>query len=337
MPSASAFEAERGLPAFHKIRVKVRRQGLTVRSRSGFYGILDDRRTAPQPQAATLGNAVLSPFQSSGIHLRLDSLFVRDRTQGPLLQSLLRIDAGDLNLEQGTDASLSSRFEILAATFDADDRVVDQQNRIGRLQLTPNGRGEALRREIRCLISVPVKKPGAYQLRVAVRDTSSRRMGSAYEFVQVPDLGSGRLSLSGVFMVDGLPAGTSAARESASEGDGGSVTGLLRTFSPGRPILYGLTIYNARVGQGGKVRLTTRIRLFHAGRLVLEGNPRPVDLQGQPDVNALLAGGTLVLPNQIEEGDYELQVIVEDKLGKQQSAVQTADFELTRGEPQPTN
>jgi VWFA-related protein len=43
VPSASAFEAEKGLPAFHKIRVKVRRQGLTARSRSGFYGIPDDR------------------------------------------------------------------------------------------------------------------------------------------------------------------------------------------------------------------------------------------------------------------------------------------------------
>lgn len=42
-----------------------------------------------------------------------------------------------------------------------------------------------------------VKKPGAYQLRVALRDVASGRIGSAWQFVEVPDMSQGRLALSG--------------------------------------------------------------------------------------------------------------------------------------------
>ena len=34
-------------------------------------------------------------------------------------------------------------------------------------------------------LTVPIKKPGVYQLRVAVRDESSERVGSASQFVEV--------------------------------------------------------------------------------------------------------------------------------------------------------
>jgi hypothetical protein len=78
--------------------------------------------------------------------------------------------------------------------------VVDQVNRTGELRLTPQGRDLASRYGINYTIDVPVKKAGAYQLRVAFRDAASGNVGSAYQFVEAPDLGNERLALSGILM-----------------------------------------------------------------------------------------------------------------------------------------
>ncbi|HVQ31695.1 MAG TPA: VWA domain-containing protein, partial [Vicinamibacteria bacterium] len=102
-PRPSAFEPAKGSPTFHKITVKVRRKGLTVRSRRGFYGVSDTATGTASGHAPTLGGAVLSPFQANGIRLKLSSVFAHDKTKGDSVQALLRVDASDVTFEQGGD------------------------------------------------------------------------------------------------------------------------------------------------------------------------------------------------------------------------------------------
>src|SRR5688572_4914277 len=44
VPEESTFKSVQGQRQFHKILVKVKRPGLHVRSRAGFYGVADDER-----------------------------------------------------------------------------------------------------------------------------------------------------------------------------------------------------------------------------------------------------------------------------------------------------
>mgnify|MGYP003694197669 CR=1 FL=1 len=37
-------------------------------------------------------------------------------------------------------------------------------------------------------LTVPIKKAGAYQLRISLRDSATKRIGSASQFIDVPDL-----------------------------------------------------------------------------------------------------------------------------------------------------
>ena len=55
---------------------------------------------------------------------------------------------------------------------------------------------------IKLYLSVPAKKPGGYYVRVAVKDRVSGNVGSAYEYVEIPDLKKNRLSLSDIFLID---------------------------------------------------------------------------------------------------------------------------------------
>lgn len=337
VPPASTFEFRDERPILHKLKLTVRRKGLAVRARSLFYGITDDDpRLNPPRDRAALASALMSPFQAGGVGVRLVSLFFHDRTRGDLLHCFLRVDAGDLTLEQAADGSFGSRVEILAFTLDAAGQVLDQLHRIGQLTFTPERRETALRRGITYVIDIPVKKPGAYQVRVAVRDVASGRVGSAYEFARVPDVDRQGLLLSGILMTDASmpaaspPNGSGAADDSSAEPDAPEA---LRVFAPGSPVAYGLTIYNAQVGrENGRVQLATRVRLLRDGREIVASQPLPVDVAGQSDMKAIFAGGALLLPPQLEEGDYVLQVTVTDTASpaKPRAAAQSAQLEVRR-------
>jgi hypothetical protein len=42
VPDQSTFESRPGPPRFHQVKVEVKRPGLKVRSRKGFYGVTDE-------------------------------------------------------------------------------------------------------------------------------------------------------------------------------------------------------------------------------------------------------------------------------------------------------
>jgi len=45
-----------------------------------------------------------------------------------------------------------------------------------------------------------VKKPGAYQFRAVSRDPETGKLGSAGQFIQVPDIDKNHLALSGIVL-----------------------------------------------------------------------------------------------------------------------------------------
>jgi hypothetical protein len=50
-------------------------------------------------------------------------------------------------------------------------------------------------------LNVPVRKPGAYQVRAMVGDAISNNIGYASQFVDVPDVDRGQLVLSGIALM----------------------------------------------------------------------------------------------------------------------------------------
>jgi hypothetical protein len=90
---------------------------------------------------------------------------------------------------------------------------VDRTNTTYTLRLRGDTFEKALAYGFEYRMNHIVKKPGAYQLRVAVRDAISEKVGSASQFIEVPDLKKGRLALSGIVIRSSpkLPAASGAA------------------------------------------------------------------------------------------------------------------------------
>jgi hypothetical protein len=172
--------------------------------------------------------------------------------------------------------------------------------------------------------------------RAAVRDSASGRVGSAGQFVEVPDLKAGSLALLGL-IVNGTDSGestlpapvkgsaSSTDSENVREGEygtgGGSTadTGpALRRFRRGALVGYGLYVYGARLDSATqRPRLTTELRLFRDGKPVFAGKPLAFDASGQADASRLVAGGSFRLGTDLPPGDYVLQMVITDSLAEE--------------------
>nr|MBA3766664.1 hypothetical protein [Acidobacteriota bacterium] len=196
-----------------------------------------------------------------------------------------------------------------------------------------------LRHGFVCLLNVPVKKAGAYQLRVAVRDTTSERIGSASQFIEIPDIKKNRLMLSGLIISgsDRAKAATAniepGADETADQAVDPQANAVMRRFKRGMVLLYDYLIFDARLDKAmSRPQLETQVRLFRDGQPIFTGSPKPFDAGNQADFKRLIAGGAIQLGTDMTPGEYVLQIVVTDALskGKHRTAAQWIDFEIAQ-------
>jgi hypothetical protein len=102
-PQSETFVKKQGGALFRKLEIRVRGKGLKVRYRHGFLGLTDEE-TAVHPKSA-LAAALLSPFQTEGLQVKLTPVFGHDEAQGPFVTSLLRIASGGLTFSEEPDGA----------------------------------------------------------------------------------------------------------------------------------------------------------------------------------------------------------------------------------------
>jgi VWFA-related protein len=354
-PDESTFDAATGRRKFHKITLKLKRPGLNHRTRTGFYGITD-QMAAPRPRtrAEQLTNALASPFGSGGVKLRLTSLYGNDPQGGGFMRSLVHIETRDLTFTDEPDDWHKTSFDILAITFGDNGAIVDELARTHTVRLRGETYQRALADGLVFTLTVPVKKPGAYQLRTALRDVASERVGSASQFIEVPNISKNRLTLSGIIISGSDPSikpaasankdregstaattpGAQAKKSEEEMSDGDPQAGpAVRRFRRGMVMQYDYAIYNATVDRGSaRPQLQTQMRLFRDGKEIFTGRVQPLDPSGQTDLKRLPAGGALQIGTQMPPGEYILQVIVTDSLAKEKyrRATQWIDFEIIK-------
>lgn len=342
-PDQSVFETIRGRRHFNSLQVKLKRPGLRVRTRSGFIGVTDaEARPVRRTRVEQLVGALASPFASGDVRLRLTSLLGGDPAGGALVSSLMHIDMSNVNFTDEPDGWHKAVLDVIALTFGEEGQVVDQQDRTETLRVRKQAFDAVRRDGLVYMLQVPVKKPGAYQLRVAVRDAATEKLGSASQFIEVPNLKKDRLALSGIIMQSSsysaaqlaaaAVAGT-VAEGQQKEQDEALAQGspALRRFRLGEEIDYYFNIYNARLDPAGRTQLQTQLRLFRDNQLVYAGRPTPFDASKQTDMKNLHSGTRIRLGG-LAPGEYVLQIVVTDLLApeKQRTMTQWTDFEIVK-------
>jgi VWFA-related protein len=342
-PDDSVFERVRGRLHFNSLQVRLKRPGLKVRTRSGFIGVTDsEAKPVRRTRVEQLVGAITSPFASGDVPLQLTSLFGGDTKEGAFVTSLIHIDMGRVQFTDEPDGWHKAVLDVVALTFGEEGQLVDSLDRIETFRARKEAYDSIRRDGLVYTMRVPIKKPGAYQLRVAVRDSAAEKLGSASQFIEVPNLKKDRLVLSGIVMQSAAYSAVQSATQSAAgalaEGqqqeqgaDIGQGSPAVRHFRLGEQIDYYFNIYNARLDPTGRPQLQTQLRIFRDGKQVYAGQPAPFDAAKQADMKNLHTG-TRVKLNGLAPGEYVLQVVVTDQLApeKRRTATQWIDFEIVK-------
>ena len=316
-PSEETFDRK-----FHHIKAKVKRSGMTLRTRFGFFGVTEEEaKRAKRSLADTTNLALASPFAAQDVNVDISSFFANDKVNGSVVRSFVYIDAKDITFTPAEGRQQAS-FEMHGVIFGDNGSVAEQVRRQATLSLSPKDYEYATRLGMQLTFDIPVRKPGAYQIRIATRDKPSSRIGSAGQFVVVPDLGNKKLAVSGVILGT---ARDSTGQDLANPG--------ARRFRSSSEVHFAYMIYNAAAEKGGLRNLVMQTKLFRDGKEVFAGPEEPVKAPAnQTDLSRVIATGAVRLPPELEPGNYYLQVLVMEADGKKKVApvVQWVDFEIEK-------
>jgi VWFA-related protein len=304
---------------FHHIKAKVKQSGMTLRTRLGFFGVTEEEASKTRLTPRDMTNlALVSPFSAQDVEVALASFFWSDKAAGPLVRSFVYIAASDLMFTP-VDGRQQASIEVHGAVFGDNGTIVDQIRRGATISLSDAEYATAKKNGLGLSVDIRVKRNGAFQVRVAIRDRKSQKIGSAGEFVTVPDLRNKRLAVSGIVLSSG-----SHEQEAMSNT-------VARRFNSNSDLEYGYVVYNAL--QFAKPVMETK--LFRDGKEVYSGPEAPIQIGGQPDPERVLASGKLRLGPELEPGFYYLQVVITDKDAKSKvpPVVQWIDFEVVKPEP----
>lgn len=324
---------------FHHIKARVKRSGLSLRTREGFFGVTDEAARPVRTNRDRMNLALVSPFASADIDVQLTTLFGNTALNGSQLHSLLYFQARDLTFTQEADGWHQAVFDLSGIIFGDNGTIAHQTSETRTLRLRSEAYEQVMRDGLVYRLDLPVPKPGSYQFRVAVRDASSSRMGTAGQFVDVPNLNNGRLVLSGITVSDFAESNASqpaAKPENAQQtaDNRPSMSGpAQRRFRTPSNLFFGYVIHNAQLDKATQQpKLVASMRILRDGKVIFEGQEKAVDLSGQSDLKRIMAGGGLQLGTDMAVGEYVLQITVTDLLAseKHKTTTQWVDFEILK-------
>ena len=263
-----------------------------------------------------LNAALMSPFGKVDIELRMTALFANTKSAGSAVRCLLHFNPEALTFSAQPDGAQKAKFNLSGILFGDNGVVVDQVSETRTLRLSGKDYDRAQREGLLYQLDMQVKKPGSYQFRAAVQDTTSSKTGTAGQIVEIPDLRKRGLAVSGITIY-----------EETVENIGQLA---IRRFRQSSNLFYAYVIYMAQIDKTtGSPSLTAEARIFHDGKLIYAGALKAIDTAGQADLDRINASGGLQL-NSLKPGEYILQIVVKDRLADEKlaTATQWIDFEI---------
>jgi VWFA-related protein len=321
------FKAPAGINAeslpkvdYHLIRVNVNQKGLSARSRTGFWGETDEaskpKYTSAQQQ---MRSALFSLFNQAGLHPRLAAFYSPTRSGSPLVRNLLYIDPREMKFATDTAGRSKAALDVMILAEGTSSQSQWGLSRHIEVDIPPEKFEMIKQQGLLFRLDVSAKDAGPYQVRVAVRDANSSAIGSAGEYLLIPDLKKQHLALTTPRMDE------SAAPAKDQFGDAATV---LRQFHPGAKLSLAFLIET----DGRQLRSATpqnfeaSIELFSSDKSILKS---PVKVTPLPGQNLFFARTDLVLVSELAAGQYYLVALVTDRSGKRlRKATSWTDFQV---------
>jgi VWFA-related protein len=301
---------------------------LTVRLPHGFMtdspknsANTADNKNTPKATAKTSEAALIAalgaPSVRKGLPTQLSLSFLDAPGSGMVLTASTQIATSGLGY--GDDGKQPAAVDLVGIIFN------DQGKQAGtfktRLNVNPLAEGAKNTDNAGVIYNYKAPlKPGIYQVRVAARDDKSAEVGSAAEWIEVPDLGAKRLVLS-TLLLGGQFVGSSQQQA----GGGQLQFSVDRRFTHGSHLSLLTIAYNAAKGTGGNPDLVAQIRISRNGQAVVTSPSLKVAADPK-DLERILYGADVALQT-LPAGRYFLEVTISDRVANT-TATQAISFEI---------
>jgi VWFA-related protein len=160
-------------------------------------------------------------------------------------------------------------------------------------------------------------KPGLYQVRVAAREQKNGVVGSASQWILVPDLTNQQIALSSLFIGDMRSQRDATARVPLS---------ISHHFTPGSRLRFFASIYNVGRGSNGNAKpdVTVQTRIFRDDQPTFTSPLINIPTEGVEDLSRIPYAAEISLRT-LARGSYVLQLTATDNTTKS-TATQRVKF-----------
>src|SRR5688572_22172383 len=242
-------ENDRRNGRLRKLDVRVKRPGLQVRARNGYYEPRGRVPTAPPRPAIgvapAIADALGSPIPTAGVPMKVFAAAFKGAAPNAAVAITIEMDVSGLNFVE-KDGTFTERVEVAYVALDVSGKAFPGSTHAVDLAMKPDTFERVKARGFRVLSKMDLP-PGRYQLRVAAGNAGGK-VGSVLYDLEVPDFYKGALAMSGVALTarsarevatirpkdplaDLLPGPPTAAREFAR----GDILALFAEFYENAP------------------------------------------------------------------------------------------------------
>jgi VWFA-related protein len=313
---------EEKAPKFRLVKIGVIGQPeLTVRAPRGYVAgpkpapataASETKPATPKTPDAEMRDALTDSFPSPGLPLYLSLTYLNTPANGLVVTSSMEI--GGKGLTYGDDGNQPATIRLAGVVLNDKGKVAGSFR--NQLNINPRKAGQT-GEGIFYNHHTPLT-PGIYQFRVAARDEKSGRVGSATQWIVIPDLSRNQLTLSSLLL------GGQVIEDRSNQANSPQVQlSVDHSFARTAPLGYWIFVYNAKRDAGGNPQLTVQAHVLRDGRPIMSSPQRKLN-NGGPDPQRIPFGEELALKT-LAPGRYDLKVTITDGVAGT-TASQLADF-----------
>lgn len=329
-PDAEAQKEKR----FRNLEVRlVDRPNTTIRVRKGYLDVDPESAVAGQPVAAPpppsstpdktvsakLLQAIGAAYPGRDLPILMSADYYDVAGKGATLSTAIQIPIEFLTFGKQPDGKSQAAVDVSGVYYD--DKGVPKVSFLERVVATSLAPATAAGdRDI--TFTYPAKlAPGLYQVRVAARDDTSGRIGTAHAWFDIPDLTKKQLAMSSVLVGERRP---STLTNVSSFGNLGPVAlSASHRFRRDSTLRFLIFAYNAVLSPADqKPDVAIQVQVVRDDQPVITTALRKLNTDQNTDLARLPYAAEIPLTG-LQPGRYQLQISLIDRVSKQSTTRQT--------------
>jgi VWFA-related protein len=181
---------------YRKLQVKVKRSGVKLEYRPGYYAPADFKHAGREDREQQLNEQLASDLPATDMAVYLDTMYFRIDDNRYFMPVSLLVPGSQIPFVKGGDKDKAT-LDILGEVIDEVKRPIGRARETVKLNL--NEAVNARQKNIQYTTSFNLP-PGKYQIKFVVRENQTGRMGSFLADVTLPDMRKAPLKMSSIVL-----------------------------------------------------------------------------------------------------------------------------------------